>query len=395
MIRVPLEYDMENSAGREIIKVMGVGGGGGNAINRMIATGIKGVEFIALNTDGQALERSSADYRIQLGPKLTRNLGAGGRPDVGEKAAEESRDDIATLIRDADMLFITAGMGGGTGTGAAPVIAQIARDEGVLTVGIVTRPFPFEGKKRSRQAEEGIAKLRENVDALITIPNEKLLQIVDKNTTMTDAFLMADEVLMQGVQGITDLVKSPGDVNLDFADITTTMKDGGEALMGIGESSGEKKAVQAAQAAISSPLLEIPINGAKRVLFNIAGGAGLTLSEVDEAANLIIEAADPEADVFWGQAINEDLKDSIRITVIATGFGPGKNREAPKIQPGMGVRPNTPPPPGGASTIDLEPVFNRETRSDSAAFRSITEMLSNNADLPDFLKNKDFPDDGQ
>ncbi|MCL1848321.1 MAG: cell division protein FtsZ [Clostridiales bacterium] len=382
---------MDNLTGREIIKVMGVGGGGGNAINRMIDCGLKGVEFIALNTDGQALERSNADFRIQLGPKLTRNLGAGGRPEVGEKAAEESRDDIASLIKDANMLFVTAGMGGGTGTGAAPVIAQIAKEEGVLTVGIVTRPFLFEGKKRARQAEDGIAKLRESVDALITIPNEKLLQIVDKNTTMTDAFLMADEVLMQGVQGITDLVKSPGDVNLDFADITTVMKDGGEALMGIGQANGEKKAAQAAQAAISSPLLEIPIDGAKRVLFNITGGAGLTLSEVNEAAYLITEAADPEAEVIWGQAIDEELNDSIRITVIATGFGPGRNREAAKTQPGAGARQT--PPPGSASTIDLEPIFNRETRSDSTQFRTITEMISKNADLPAFLQNKDFPEE--
>ena len=388
---MPLEFDMDNLTGREIIKVMGVGGGGGNAINRMIDCGLKGVEFIALNTDGQALERSNADFRIQLGPKLTRNLGAGGRPEVGEKAAEESRDDIASLIKDANMLFVTAGMGGGTGTGAAPVIAQIAKEEGVLTVGIVTRPFLFEGKKRARQAEDGIAKLRESVDALITIPNEKLLQIVDKNTTMTDAFLMADEVLMQGVQGITDLVKSPGDVNLDFADITTVMKDGGEALMGIGQANGEKKAAQAAQAAISSPLLEIPIDGAKRVLFNITGGAGLTLSEVNEAAYLITEAADPEAEVIWGQAIDEELNDSIRITVIATGFGPGRNREAAKTQPGAGARQT--PPPGSASTIDLEPIFNRETRSDSTQFRTITEMISKNADLPAFLQNKDFPEE--
>ena len=390
MISLPLEFDMDNLTGREIIKVMGVGGGGGNAINRMIDYGLKGVEFIALNTDGQALERSNADYRIQLGPKLTRNLGAGGRPEVGEMAAEESRDDIASLVKDADMLFVTAGMGGGTGTGAAPVIAKIAKEEGVLTVGIVTRPFLFEGKKRARQAEEGIAKLRESVDAIITIPNEKLLQIVDKNTSMTDAFLMADEVLRQGVQGITDLVKSPGDLNLDFADITTVMKDGGDALMGIGQASGEKKALQAAQAAISSPMLEIPVDGAKRVLFNISGGAGLTLNEVNEAAFMITEAADPEAEVFWGQAIDEDLNDTIRITVIATGFGPGKNREAPKSQ--AGARPN-PPPAGSASTIDLEPLFTRETRSDSSSFRTITEMISKNADLPAFLQNKDFPEE--
>lgn len=384
---MPLEFEVENDSSREIIKVMGVGGGGGNAINRMIECGLKGVDFIALNTDGQALDRSHADYRIQLGPKLTRNLGAGGRPEIGERAAEESRDDIASLVRDANMLFVTAGMGGGTGTGAAPVIAQIAKDEGVLTVGIVTRPFMFEGKKRARQAEEGIAKLRECVDALITIPNEKLLQIIDKNTTMVDAFLMADEVLMQGVQGITGLVKSPGIVNLDFADITSVMKDGGEALMGIGQANGEKKATQAAQAAISSPLLEIPIDGAKRVLFNVTGGANLTLNEVNEAANLIREAADPEAEVYWGQTIDDEMDDTIRVTVIATDFGPGKNRETTKNQQQPQNRQT--PSPGGAGDIELEGVFNRKTRNDNATFRTVTDMLSRNSDLPAFLRNKD------
>jgi len=381
---------MENDARREIIKVMGVGGGGGNAINRMIACGLKGVEFIALNTDGQALDRSRADYRIQLGPKLTKNLGAGGRPDIGEKAAEESRDDIAALIKDANMLFVTAGMGGGTGTGAAPIIAQIAKEEGVLTVGIVTRPFMFEGKKRARQAEEGIAKLRESVDALITIPNEKLLEIVDRNTRMSDAFMMADEVLMQGVQGITDLVKSPGEINLDFSDVTTIMKDGGEALMGIGQASGEKRATQAAQAAISSPLLEIPIDGAKRVLLNVTGGVNLTLTEVNEAANLITEAADPEAEIIFGQAIDEELNDGIRITVIATGFGPGKNRETGRNN--TAGRQNI--QPGAASTIVLEDVFSKDKRNDvNPSFRTMTEIINKSADLPPFLQNKNIPEE--
>ena len=390
---MPLEFEMDSDSRREIIKVMGVGGGGGNAINRMIACGLKGVEFVALNTDGQALERSRADFRIQLGPKLTKNLGAGGRPEVGEKAAEESGDDISALIKDANMLFVTAGMGGGTGTGAAPVIAQIAKEQGVLTVGIVTRPFLFEGKKRAKQAEEGIARLREHVDALITIPNERLLQIVDKNTTMADAFLMADEVLMQGVQGITDLVKSPGEISLDFSDVTTVMKDGGEALMGIGQASGDKRASQAAQAAISSPLLEIPINGAKRVLLNVTGGINLTLTEVNEAARLITEAADPEAEIIFGQAIDEELNDSIRITVIATGFGPGKNREATKNQQGVQAGPRQVTPAGGASDIHLEPIFNRETRTDSSPFRSVADMITKNADLPPFLQNKNNSDE--
>ncbi len=383
------EFEMEEVSSREVIKVIGVGGGGGNAINRMIACGLKGVEFVALNTDGQALNRSQADHRVQLGAKLTRGLGAGAKPEVGEKAAEESRDEIASLIKGTDMLFVTAGMGGGTGTGAAPVVAQIAREEGILTVGIVTRPFLFEGRKRARQAEEGIAKLRESVDALIAIPNEKLLQIVDKNTSIADAFLMADEVLMQGVQGITDLVKSPGEVNLDFADVTTVMKEGGEALMGIGQASGEKRAVQAAQAAISSPLLEMAIDGARRVLLNITGGSNLTLMEVNEAANLIIEAADPEAEIIFGQAIDDCLGDSIRITVIATGFGPSKPVSSPKNQP-AGRHQST--PMGRAGEIELETVFDRNKRTGFPSARPTADSSARNSELPPFLQSKNYFD---
>ena len=394
---MPLEFELENDVRREIIKVMGVGGGGGNAINRMIECGLRGVEFIALNTDGQALDRSRADFRVQLGPKLTGRLGAGGRPDIGERAAEESRLDIEEMIRGANMLFVTAGMGGGTGTGAAHIVAQIAKDMGVLTVAIVTRPFLFEGKVRSRQAEEGIAKLREHVDAIITIPNERLLQIVTPNVTIQDAFLMADEVLMQGVQGITDLVLSDGEVNLDFADITTIMKDGGEALMGIGYATGDKRAVQAAQAAISSPLLEIPIDGAKRVLLNVTGGPNLTLTEVNAAANVITEAADPEAEIIFGQAIDEKMKDNVRITVIATGFGKPKRQPAGKNQaPAPQPQPQPQPPKprtGEASAIELEKVFIREQRSDAQPYRPITEVISADEDLPDFLKNKNLLDD--
>ena len=384
---MPFEFDMDSDERREIIKVMGVGGGGGNAINRMIACGLKGVEFIALNTDGQALKLSNADYTVQLGPKLTGTRGAGARPDIGERAAEESKDLIADLIKGTNMLFITAGMGGGTGTGAAPVIAEIAREEGVLTVGIVTRPFLFEGRKRAKQAEEGIEKLREHVDALITIPNEKLLQIVDKNTTMTDAFLMADEILMQGVQGITDLVKSPGEINLDFSDVTTIMQSGGEALMGIGQASGDRRAAQAAQAAISSPLLEIPIDGAKKVLLNVTGGASLTLVEANEAAKYITEAADPEADIIWGLAIDETMGDSIRITVIATGFGPSKNVASGRNQPGGKTVPT-----GGADGIKLEPFFSRDQRSDFTGFRTHPDTAAKNADIPAFLRDNDRTD---
>lgn len=383
------EFEMEEVSSREVIKVIGVGGGGGNAVNRMIACGLKGVEFVALNTDGQALNRSQADYRVQLGAKLTRGLGAGAKPEVGEKAAEESRDEIAALIKGTDMLFVTAGMGGGTGTGAAPVVAQIAKEEGILTVGIVTRPFLFEGRKRARQAEDGIAKLRESVDALIAIPNEKLLQIVDKNTSIADAFMMADEVLMQGVQGITDLVKSPGEVNLDFADVTTVMKEGGEALMGIGQASGEKRAVQAAQAAISSPLLEMAIDGARKVLLNITGGSDLTLMEVNEAANLIIEAADPDAEIIFGQAIDECLGDSIRITVIATGFGPSKPTSNTKNQPAG--RPA--PPMGRAGEIELETVFDRNKRTGFPTARPVSsDSSARNSELPPFLQSKNYFD---
>ena len=370
------EFEMKESTSREVIKVVGVGGGGGNAINRMVAHGIKGVEFIAMNTDGQALGRSLADQRLQLGEKLTRGLGAGGNPEIGFKAAEESRDEITALMKGTDMLFITAGMGGGSGTGAAPVVAEIARGEGVLTVGIVTRPFLFEGRHRARKAEEGISKLREHVDALITIPNEKLLQIVDKNTTISDAFLMADDVLVQGVQGITDLVKSPGEVNLDFADVTTVMKDGGTALMGVGKASGEKRALQAAQAAISSPLLEMSVDGARKVLINVSGGTNLTLMEVNEAASLVIQAADPEAEIIFGQAIDEFLADEIRITVIATGFEASGGFGAKKAS---GEKPK----PVGAGVIELEPVFNRGMRAPSSLGQP-----SAPSDLPAFLQTK-------
>jgi cell division protein FtsZ len=322
------EYEFEPNTNNEKIKVLGVGGGGSNAVDRMIAHDLKGVDFVVLNTDAQALSRSRSDLRIQLGAKLTRGLGAGANPEVGLKAAEESRDEIAAVLKGSDMVFVTAGMGGGTGTGAAPVVAQISKEEGILTVGVVTKPFNFEGRKRAQQADSGIAMLRENVDALIIIPNEKLLQVVDKHTSISSAFLIADDVLMQGVQGITDLIKSPGEVNLDFADVQTIMRDGGTALMGVGRASGEKKALAAAQAAISSPLLEMSIDGAKRVLYNITGGPNMTLMEVNEAANLITEAADPEATVIFGSAIDDELNDEVRVTVIATGFSDTLKKQA-------------------------------------------------------------------
>ncbi len=311
------DIDMENFAR---IKVIGVGGGGNNAVNRMIDAGLRGVDFIAVNTDKQALFLSKANTKIQIGDKLTKGLGAGANPDIGEKAANESRDEIAMAIKDADMVFVTAGMGGGTGTGAAPIIAQIARELGILTVGVVTKPFMFEGRKRMQHAERGVENLKGVVDTLVTIPNDRLLQIADKKTSMLEAFRIADDVLRQGVQGISDLIAVPGLINLDFADVKTIMLETGLAHMGIGRGSGENKAEEAAKQAIESPLLETSIEGAKGVLLNITGGADLGLQEVNTAAELIQNSADPEANIIFGAVIDENLKDEILITVIATGF---------------------------------------------------------------------------
>lgn len=302
------------------IKVIGVGGGGSNAVNRMIEGGLKGVDFIAVNTDSQALFLSKAEYKIQIGAKLTRGLGAGANPEIGMKAAEESRDELLASLKGADMVFVTAGMGGGTGTGAAPIVAEIAKEAGALTVGVVTKPFPFEGRKRSTQAETGVSNLKSKVDTLIVIPNEKLLQVVDKQTTINDAFKIADDVLRQGVQGISDLVAVPGLINLDFADVKTIMHETGTALMGIGLGSDENRAAVAARAAISSPLLETSIEGARGVLLNITGGSDLGLFEVNEAAEIIAQAADPEANIIFGAVIDDSMGENVRVTVIATGF---------------------------------------------------------------------------
>ncbi|MFE3576270.1 cell division protein FtsZ [Lysinibacillus sp. NPDC059133] len=303
-----------------VIKVIGVGGGGNNAVNRMIEHGVQGVDFIAVNTDAQALNLSKAEIKLQIGTKLTRGLGAGANPEVGKKAAEESREQLEEVLSGADMVFVTAGMGGGTGTGAAPVIAQIARDLGALTVGVVTRPFTFEGRKRQTQAIGGIGGMKESVDTLIVIPNDKLLQIVDKSTPMLEAFREADNVLRQGVQGISDLIATPGLINLDFADVKTIMSNKGSALMGIGIATGENRAAEAAKKAISSPLLESSIDGAKGVLMNITGGSNLSLFEVQEAADIVASASDEEVNMIFGSVINENLKDEIIVTVIATGF---------------------------------------------------------------------------
>lgn len=308
------------------IKVVGVGGGGQNAINRMIDAGLQGVEFSALNTDAQALMMSNASVKLRMGEKLTRGLGAGSNPEVGQKAAEESREEIRALLEGADMVFVTAGMGGGTGTGGAPIVAEVAREVNALTVGVVTRPFAFEGRKRQQQAEQGIEMLREKVDTLIVIPNDRLLQVAEKRTSILDAFKLADDVLRQGVQGISDLITVPGLINLDFADVRTIMDSAGSALMGIGVCTGEDRAVKAAKAAVSSPLLEASIEGARGILLNITGSSNLGLFEVNDAAEIIAEAADPEANIIFGAVIDETLRDEVRVTVIATGFDNVDNR---------------------------------------------------------------------
>lgn len=319
------------------IKVAGTGGGGVNAVQRMIDAGLRGVEFIAINTDAQALVLSEADTKIEIGRELTRGLGAGADPEIGKRAAEDSEDAIKEALEGADMVFVTAGEGGGTGTGAAPVVARIARSLGALTIGVVTRPFTFEGRRRSEQAEAGIAALREEVDTLIVIPNDRLLSISDKNVTIVEAFNAADEVLRSGVQGITDLISTPGYINLDFADVKSVMQDAGTALMGIGSAVGEDRAIQASEAAISSPLLEASIDGAHGVLMLVQGGEDLGLFEVNEAARLVQEAAHPEANIIFGNVIDSTLGDEVRVTVIAAGFDatPKAERESQQAAPAV------------------------------------------------------------
>src|SRR4051795_2998938 len=305
-----------------LIKVVGVGGGGSNAVNRMVDAGLAGVEFIAINTDAQALLMCDADVKMPIGSAVTRGLGAGADPSIGREAAQESRDELKEALKGADMIFVTAGEGGGTGTGAAPIVAQLAEELGALCVGVVTRPFSFEGRRRAEVASLGVEELRDHVDTLIVIENDRLLQVVDKRTSIVDAFKLADDVLRQGVQGITDLITIPGLVNLDFADVRTIMSEAGSALMGIGIASGENRAVEAAQAAVSSPLLEASIEGATGILLNVTGGRDIGLFEVNEAAEVVTGAADQNANVIFGAVIDESLEDEVRVTVIATGFGP-------------------------------------------------------------------------
>jgi len=369
---------MESGSYLAVIKVVGVGGGGTNAVNRMVDAGLRGVEFVAANTDAQALQMCDADIKLNIGIELTKGLGAGANPEVGQGAAAESRDDIKEALKGADMVFVTAGEGGGTGTGAAPVIADIAKNEiGALTVGVVTRPFGFEGTQRARQAQEGIDRLREYVDTLIVIPNEKLLSVVERRASLTDALREADNVLRQGVQGITDLITIPGLINLDFADVRTIMHDAGSALMGIGSSSGENRAADAAKQAISSPLLEESVEGASGILLNITGGHDLGLFEVNEAAEIVQSAADANANIIFGAVIDDNMPDEVRVTVIATGFEHGKGRGN---SGGGGSRvPRTPSP--------NRPRPNRDPTFDARQRESL-EIRDDEIDIPSFLKDR-------
>jgi cell division protein FtsZ len=387
---------MENGAK---IKVIGVGGGGGNAVNRMINNGVAGVEFWSLNTDSQALTQSASPKRMQIGQKLTRGLGAGGHPAIGQKAAEESREEIAAALDGTDLVFITSGMGGGTGTGAAPIVAEIAKEMGALTVGIVTRPFTFEGRKRGTQAEEGIAGLQTRVDTLIVIPNDKILAVIPENTPVQEAFQAADNILMQGVQGISDIINLPGLVNVDFADVRAIMADAGTALMGLGIASGKSRAKEAATTAISSPLLEGSIQGAKGVVFNITGGSDLTLHEINDAAAVIYEVVDASANIIFGAVIDDRMQGEMRITVIATGFSSAaaappanskvatlpKNRTAPG-----GLRP--PVPGGGLGQLGARPAPTTPTTSAPGSSSTPPPAANDPQDPPGKAGGLDIPE---
>ncbi len=364
-----MSFEFDNDAEEIVqIKVIGVGGGGGNAVNRMVDSGVKCVEFICINTDRQALLRSKATHKIQIGEKITRGKGAGSKPEIGQRAAEESRDEIIAAIKGADMVFITAGMGGGTGTGAAPVVAQIAREMGILTIGIVTKPFSFEGQKRMEQAENGVTLLKEQVDSLVVIPNERLKLASQQRITLMNAFIVADDVLRQGVQSISDLILLPGLVNLDFADVTSIMKDAGYAHMGVGRASGKDKAEVAANMAISSPLLETAINGAKGVIINVTASPDIGLDEIETASSLIAKQADKNANIIWGAAFDETMDDEISVTVIATGFAK-RESEFPVPQPRK-----TSEGPRGFSTHAPE---NNTQKNDDDSFYDIMSIFKN------------------
>ena len=364
-----------------VIKVVGIGGGGVNAVNRMIEVGLRGVEFVAINTDAQALLMSDADVKLDIGRDLTRGLGAGADPEVGRQAAEEHRAEIEEVLKGADMVFITAGKGGGTGTGGAPIVAEVAKSLGALTIGVVTRPFTFEGRQRAGKAEQGIAALKEKVDTLIVIPNDRLLDVTDQTTSVLEAFRMADEVLLQGVQGITDLITTPGLINLDFADVKAIMTDAGSSLMGIGQSRGDHRAAEAARAAISSPLLEASIDGARGVLLNIAGGSDLGLFEVNEAANIISEAAHPDANIIFGAVVDDTLGDEVRVTVIAAGFDRWGSKEAEEmVAPDEDIF---------SSSYEDERAFGSPSDSEDSSERErLVFDAEDDLDIPSFLRNQ-------
>ena len=383
-----IETEMEKAA---VIKVIGVGGGGCNAVNRMVEAGLQGVEFIAVNTDRQALNRCLAETKIQIGEKLTRGLGAGANPEVGQRAAEETLDEISAIIDGADMIFVTAGMGGGTGTGAAPIIAKAARDMGILTVGVVTKPFSFEGAKRKKQAELGIGFLKRYVDSLVVVPNDKLLQNCDKNTSMLDAFRMADDVLRQGVQGISDLISDFALINVDFADVMSVMTDRGIAHMGTGKGHGENRAEDAVKSAIESPMLETTIQGAKAILLYVSGGYDLGMLEVSKIAGMVEEQADRDCILIFGAAVNDEMEDEVAITVIATGFGEGlEKEEAEKSAPSRGLEKEE-PAKAENSKNDEDVVFG-QVEGLSGTERTLQDLLSDEEEgtskfeIPDFLK---------
>lgn len=383
-----IETEMEKAA---VIKVIGVGGGGCNAVNRMVEAGLQGVEFIAVNTDRQALNRCLAETKIQIGEKLTRGLGAGANPEVGQRAAEETLDEISAIIDGADMIFVTAGMGGGTGTGAAPIIAKTARDMGILTVGVVTKPFSFEGAKRKKQAELGIGFLKRYVDSLVVVPNDKLLQNCEKNTSMLDAFRMADDVLRQGVQGISDLISDFALINVDFADVKSVMTDRGIAHMGTGKGHGENRAKDAVKSAIESPMLETTIESAKAILLYVSGGYDLGMLEVSEIAGMVEEQADRDCILIFGAAVNEEMEDEIAITVIATGFGEGlEKEEEPQQTPSRGLSQEN-PKKEEPKTVEEDVVFGQVEGLDGTE-RTLQDILSDEEEgtskfeIPDFLK---------
>jgi cell division protein FtsZ len=397
MMRFTDDDSVDNGA---YIKVIGVGGGGGNAINTMIASGLQGVEFIAANTDVQALETAQADIRLQLGANLTRGLGAGANPDIGRKAAQEDREAIMKALEGADMVFVTAGMGGGTGTGAAPVIASMAREKSILTVAVVTKPFTFEGRQRMKQAEAGIHDLRDHVDTLIVIPNQRLLEVVDKRTPLREAFQVADDVLRQAVQSISDLILVPGLVNLDFADVRTIMRSQGKAIMGTGIAQGESRAVVAAQRAIESPLLEASVHGAQGVLINITGGSDMSLFEVHEASSAVQLAAHPEAQIIFGAVVDEHMGDALRVTVIATGFSDAALEDPSKAGPNVRRRGDMPmsngyTEPASAAAYEVHEKFDPDAYARWQAFSKNAPPLESdsmpddrNLDVPAFFRRR-------